>query len=362
MSNIVQLNVPPRLHDKEARLGALVATFAQHRRSEDDVFWLKENAEILNVFETSSISPGPEALSALGNFYEGVEARLAFFPQYYRFILSIALDLEDLGVPGTKAEALCAQVLDHQLPEAELSDLQRLEARRLVARRGFRASPQDAGLEDRLRAFIGRSATFAIPNKKAAYELTHVVFYLSGYGRRDPGLSADTITSLLYAGTIAFLDRNADLLSEVAIALRYCDVSIPQPWVEFLDASLGAMRVTGDADVRKPDDYHEYLVANWRVAALGGEAFAAPLYPGAMRFDRMRRGASPLREISECLFLLGANRSSDWTHMQTVVGDLLTPAAQSALRAAAAAVPHHFDAFFAGFSRAEGRGPQMVPQ
>ncbi|QFS83138.1 hypothetical protein FIU97_09895 [Roseivivax sp. THAF40] len=355
MSNVVKLNVPARMIDDEARYGALVANFARHRRAEDDVFWLKENAEVLNVFESTGIAPGQEALEALSGFYDTVASRLAFFPQYYRFILSIALDLEDLGLPGQTAEALCAQVSDEGLPEAELSDLQRLEARRLLARRGIVALPRDGGLETRLRDFAARSNTFAIPNKKAAYELTHIVFYLSEYGRRDPRLSEEAVTSLLFAGTIAFLDKNSDLLSEVAIALHYADVQIPQPWVEFLDAALVAMRVTGHADLHRPDDYHEYLVANWRSATLGGAGFAGPIYSGAMRFEAAPRRASPLRELSECLFLLGANRGGDWLQMRAVVADLLTPEARGMLEAAATAVPEHFEAFFARFARAEGR-------
>ena len=355
MSNVVHLNVPPRLLDKDARLGALLATFAQHRRAEDDVFWLKENAEILNVLEVTGAAPGAEALSALGVFYETVESRLAFFPQYYRFILSMALDLEDLGLPGTKGEALCHQARKAGYAEAELSDLQRMEARRLMARRGIRALPQDGGLEDRLRGFADRSATFAVPNKKAAYELTHIVFYLSDYGRRDPGISDAAVTSLIYAGTIAFLDKNADLLSEVAIALSYSGVSVPQPWAEWLAISLGAMRVTGDADLRKPDDYHEYLVANWCAASLGHAPFEGPIYSGPMRFDRMRGGASPLREISEALFLLGANRAAEWSDMRSRVPALLSDAGLDALEAAAAATPCHFEGFFAHFARAEGR-------
>ncbi len=355
MSNVVQLNVPSRLTDDEARHGALVAAFARHRRSEDDVFWMKENAELLNVFESTGLTPEPAALAPLAEFYDSVAARLDFFPQYYRFILSIALDLEDLGWRGDKAEALCAQVAAEGLPEAELSDLQRLEARRLLARRGIVALPRDGGLEERLRDFAARARTFAIPNKKAAYELTHIVFYLSEYGRRDPRLTQAMVDSLLFAGTIAFLDQNSDLLSEVAIALHYGGIQAPQPWVEFLDARLAGMRVTGQSDLNGPDDYHEYLVANWRHVAMGGARFAGPIYAGAMRFDAAPRRASPLREVSECLFLMGANRAGDWAQMRAAVTDLMTPDASCMMTAAAEAIPDQFETFFHHFARAEGR-------
>jgi hypothetical protein len=61
-----------------------------------------------------------------------------------------------------------------------------MEAQRLMARRDMAPKGEDATLEDRARYFMGRSDTFALPNKKAAYELTHLVFYLSEYGRCDP--------------------------------------------------------------------------------------------------------------------------------------------------------------------------------
>ena len=102
MTNIVRLNTPFRQYSTAARQAALLATFAQHRRFGDDVFWLKENAEALNVLECTGAELGAEALSVHGGFYEGIEKRMGFFPQYYRFLLSMCLDLEDLGVPGAK--------------------------------------------------------------------------------------------------------------------------------------------------------------------------------------------------------------------------------------------------------------------
>jgi len=146
----------------------------------------------------------PEALSHYADFYAEIPSRLQFFPQYYRFLLSICLDLEDLGMPGTHGAAQC-QILDRQgVAETELSDLQRAEARRLLARRNITAGWSSAPLEDRLHAFMARSATFSMPNKKAAYELTHIVFYLSEYGARPLELAPEAISSLIYCGLQAF--------------------------------------------------------------------------------------------------------------------------------------------------------------
>ena len=60
MSNVVTLNVPAPAKP-EARYGALVDCFASHRRFADDVFWLKENAEVLNILEcTGAVLPAAD--------------------------------------------------------------------------------------------------------------------------------------------------------------------------------------------------------------------------------------------------------------------------------------------------------------
>ena len=173
----------------------------------------------------------------------------------YRFLLSICLDLEDLGLPGDKGEALAHWVDTQELPEAELSDLQRAEARRLLARRGVRALDWDVGLEDRLRRFVNRSETFAMPNKKAAYELTHIVFYLSEYGRRDPNLDQAAITSLEYAGILAYLDQNADLLAEICVALRYTGQTPSPIWEDWLEREVHRFKIATGPQADPQDDY-----------------------------------------------------------------------------------------------------------
>ena len=99
------------------------------------------------------------------------------FPQYYWFILSLALDLEALGLGQGKSAKLCQWVVDHNLISAKLSDLQRAQAVHLLKRRLGLAQQDDPALVDRLHGFIDQSETFSISNKKAAYELTHIVFF-----------------------------------------------------------------------------------------------------------------------------------------------------------------------------------------
>lgn len=350
MTNIIRLNTPFRQHSTAARQAALLTTFAQHRRFGDDVFWLKENAEALNVLECTDAELDAEALSVHGAFYEDIEKRMGFFPQYYRFLLSICLDLEDLGVPGGKGARLANWVATQDLVEAEISDLQRAEARRLCLRRGVDPLRGDVGLDDRLRLFAGRSNTFAMPNKKAAYELTHIVFYLSEYGRHDPKLDEAFIESLNFAGTLAFLDLNVDLLSEICIALRFAGQKPSDIWENWLVSQAQGFVVQEDPDGPVQDDYHQYLMVNWfmKVADKGG--FAANIPAGRVTFHQPRPAALPLHELSECVYEMGDARSDDWQAMRGAVSDRLSEEAHTVLTAAEAA-NDRFDAFFAGFAR-----------
>ena len=53
MGNVVPLDVPFRQNSMAARQAAMLGRFAQERRRDGDVFWLKENAEALNVLEST---------------------------------------------------------------------------------------------------------------------------------------------------------------------------------------------------------------------------------------------------------------------------------------------------------------------
>jgi len=357
MTNVIHLNAPVQRLAPDVRTANLVAGFARHRRFGDDVFWLKENAELLNILECTGLTLGADALAPHQGFYDQIEQRLGFFPQYYRFLVSICLDLEDLGLAGSKGEALCSWIAREGLAEAELSDLQRAEARRLLARRGV-AGGADDGLTERLHAFVDRFETFALPNKKAAYELTHILFYLSEYGRRDPQVSEQAITSLEYAGLLAYLDQNSDLLAEVCVALRYAGRTPSPIWEGWIarEVSRFDVRVEGQADHH--DDYHDYFVCNWLMALSGGEVFDHTAGDARMSFHRASHWPGPLRDISECLFQLGDARSDDWSVMRAQVEGALSDIGRDIL-AEAEASTDKFDSFFSTFSRTGLRGVSL---
>lgn len=349
MSNVIALNVRSVRQPRSQRLAAHAQLFVSDRRAEGDVFWLKENAEFLNIAEVTG-QPGDTLLAQYEVIYDRLADRLGEFPQYYRFFLSLCLDLEDLGMPGDKGAMLCQWAQDCDLPSAELSDLQRAEAERLLARRGI--GDPDPALRARLMHFIERSATFAIPNKKAAYELTHIVFYLSEYGRKDPSLSAEAIQSLHFAGLLAYLDQNHDLLAEICVALRYAGQTPSDIWER---AVLGALKNSGQEAVSYApafDDYHAYLVSSWLAGLTGDPVFPLLLDSGPHRIVLQTPQARPLRELSRALDDI---RNADWDSVRDQICERLDPQEVSVLTAAELSTPA-FDAFFEGFARASVPG------
>lgn len=349
MSNVIT-PTPPMRSTLATRQSRLIAGFADHRRLPDDVFWLKENAELLGILSTTGTDLGSDALTPFNTFYEHIEDRLRFFPQYYRFLISVCLDLEDLGLTGDTGTALCAWAAQEGLAEAELSDLQRAEARRLLARRGA-GSLQDAALDARLHHFIDRSDTFTMPNKKAAYELTHIVFYLSEYGKCDPQVSAQAVLSLEFAGLLAYLDQNMDLLAEVCAALRFAGHTPSPIWEVAVISAHEACVIVADPDSDLNDYYHEYLVTGWAAQVADVQAFAADVPIGPLRFARPSVPVGALGIMSERIFEMGQTRSGDWHHMRGHVVPYLGPDEHNVL-ASAEQSSEHFEAFFEGFARA----------
>ena len=349
--NVVALNARQARQPLDKRLVQHARLFRQERRRETDVFWLKENAEFLNILEaTQPAGTASRVIDTYRDVYDDLPNRLGAFPQYYRFLLSIALDLEDLGLDGDHGARMCHWAALMDLPSAELSDLQRAEARRLLARRG--AATQDPALTERLHAFTSRSATFAIPNRKAAYELTHIVFYLSEYGRVDPNLCEKTALSLIYAGLLAYLDQDLDLLAEICIALRYAGHAPAPVWERAVTRGLRAMHAVPETAAEGGnaghDAYHTYLVGTW-MAALEGQAVMPLVLPdGPVRIDQDAPAGRPLPHISMALQDLS---SGSWRAAKADILDALSSEDADVLIEAEASTPH-FDTFFELLARA----------
>jgi hypothetical protein len=356
-------------------LSHLIEAVSCHRHAQEDVYWLKENAELLNVLECTKEASGAgvavggrdldgialAVLAPLRAFYAGADRHLCFFRQYYRFVLSICMDLEDLGLVRSgvgsgsvgsagKGEALARWVIEQGLPSHELSDLQRAEARRLLARRGLVAD--FPGLDERLHAFVDESAQFAVPNRKAAYELTHIVFYLSDYGRRSPGLSPAAVQSLTHVGLLAFLDQDADLLSEICISLRYCGQTPSAIWEDWLARHHQGFTLMEAGRAAAPplhrDDYHMFLVSSWHQALYAGSCFYDRIPSAALRFQRPAE-QGVLHHLSQAVFQAGS-QAGDWQALRPLISAGLSESAYELLCAAERSSVG-FETFFEAFAR-----------
>ena len=329
-------------------ISGLLEAFGSFRKDRLDVLWLKENAELLSVLETSGCKTSCAALEPLLPFYEGSLRHLNFFRQYYRFILSICLDLEDLGLPGERAEAMASWIVDQDIARGELSDLQRGEARRLLARRGVELRGVE-GLDDRLRGFMRQSACFGVPNRKAAYELTHVVFYLTEYGRAPIRLESEERRSLLFAGLVAFLDQDADLLAEICIALTFCDEVPPRDWCSWLSQQVGSFTLRLAQGRVGNDDYHPYLMCNWFQLLVGRGGFSDADCKGSVVIEGQTRPGA-LRGVSMALYTLLDHAPGTWARMRRPLMQSLSSEDVDILCRAESSTSV-FEPFFETFSR-----------
>ena len=348
MSNIVHLKFPKNAPVPKDGIPQLLAGFSQHRRTPEDVFWLKENAEILNILESTGTPVSKASLAPYQGFLAELSEKSRFYPQYYRFFLSIALDLFSLGVSGGDVSELSNRVKQLKVADLELSDLQRAEVRRLLLRTGIQLP--DNGLIDRLRAFAETPRHFVLPNKKAAYELTHIVFYLSEYGRQNPGLGAAARVSLIYVGLIAYLEQNADLLAETCIALRFMGHVPPTAWVDWLEQVRQDYVVS--PGYAGPDMYHEFLMVNWQAGTAGKTMFETATPNGPIQFHRPPVRDAPLRDMSQCLLDMAQRRSADWSRMRAPISNALSESARQVLEEAVQSTDL-FEVFFEGFARAD---------
>ena len=350
MSNVVQL----RRHGfgrVDPAVPALTGMFAARRRQQHDPFWLKENAELLQVLAASSVRDAD--LSPYEDFAINLTGELQFFPQYYRLYLSMAVDLRALGMRDAPVSEAADFIQSQRLPEIELSDTHRGEADLLLRRAGVDL-PADTARSDRLAQFAENAVAFCLPNRRAAYDLTHIVFHESDYGRRPTRPNAARRLSLIHAGLIAWLEDNMDLMAEIVIALRLQGEAVPKLWSDAVLHDAAEVEFHPGRDgARFDDDYHRYFVTNWASAVLGQPFFTASVPTEArLIHQRLPRGAA-LRELSMALLKMGSGRTSDWQRMRwRVWGKLSEPARQ---RIAAVETMPEFEGFFEGFARA-GKG------
>lgn len=322
------------------------------RHTQSNVLWLKENAELLGMISACGIPLPEDTLDGYRDIYSSIPDQLQLYPQYYRFWLSICLDLEDIGMAGDHGTYLCKWAHDAGLADAELSDLQRAEARRLLNRRNVGDAVDAGPLGARLRHFIDRSGTFALPNKKAAYELTHIIFYMTDYGRRAAQLAPEALTSLEYAGVLAYLDQDMDLLAEICTALEYAGVTPSAVWTEAVSVAHRSMMLHSQPGAPLNDGFHAYLVTGWALQADGQTGFAAAVPDGPLRIEADINPHSALRPMSAWLgdTTQQPRKRGDWGAVKLDILSRLDETKAAVLERAERSTPV-FAAFFERFAR-----------
>lgn len=344
-----------RVPEREGCVDNLVRCAVSCRRTAEDVHWLKENAELLRILICTNTPVSDQARSLYESFYRNAPSRMRFFPQYYRLILSLVRDLASVGYPEHIKIELQGFVRQRGFARGELSDLQRLEALYLLDESAD-AVERDIDLVRRVRSFAENAAFFAVPNRKAAFELTHLVFYLGGYGEHKPDWFTRLTPSLHNAGLIALLDRDIDLLAEVIVALSYCGEEPPLYWQQTVESAGRRIECVPVASARLDQDvYHEVLTAGWAGAECGGVFRSPEMSEGDALFVRTAptRSNSPLRELSIALWREGDSRSGNWIDFMQRGVMQLSDASRSALHAAHCS-SEAFPAFFSHFARSVG--------
>ena len=258
-----------------------VEAFAVKRNPDMSFPFLKENGELLSIALNLGFLIDPRAVNLYRDFYENAYTLISCYPQYYRFILPMVLDLEAAGMAGEQGRKITEFVRQKDLLSFDTSDVRRLEAISILKRTTSLLEDENAiylSILERVDSLIANPDWYTKFNKPLFYDLTHIIFYLTDYGRTDLPLAGDPTPSLMNIGLLALLDNDADLLSEVCLCLGYLKRSIPDYWDTFLTAYMEDIKVSFEgtvASVLNPtvDEYHLYLVCNGYMAAQNRRAF-----------------------------------------------------------------------------------------
>lgn len=228
---------------------------------------LKRTAEFLSFFRECDLL-SKEHCRMLRNAFGFLNGRILnlvrAYPHLYRLFLAIGHDLEILTGSMDSLDDAFRFVVQADLHTKEISDLGQLEATHLLSSRGYAAGFPPAFYE-RCRRYLDPSR-YEYIDRTAAYLFTHVVFYLTDFGRRS--LDNELENALLSCnniGAYAYINDDLDLLSEVCLCLHFLQAAIPETWVTYIQSQQAHFSMgTGTAQT-DPDnmDYHRFIVSNW---------------------------------------------------------------------------------------------------
>lgn len=297
----------------------MVVSFSRRRHDSLNFPYLKENGELLMIVNTSGYKIDEISLESYRIFYERAKKFCEFFPQYYRFILGITMELEDLGMRGSVGEELCDLAVSQKYFQFETSDLRRMEILNLLRRRNYDSKLRETyggqGLEDRVFEFMCNPKCFVKFNRPFFYEMTHYIFYLTQFGKKLVNLPSSIFEGLDNIGNLALLDNDIDLLSEICLCFHFCKRKPPLFWEQYIQAATDNFAISFEEEeypdpLKLTDDYHNYLTINWLQAYTGKPAFTHKFTGSTPYFYKPQRGRSALSEISSALYTLSFHGGS----------------------------------------------------
>lgn len=287
----------------------VVRAFAAKRSKGLSLSFLKENGEFLSIALSSGLSIGHKSLALYDNLHDKIDKLCELYPPFFRFFLAIALDLEDLGMPGNKGTELIDFVLKNDLYAYETSDTRRMEIINLLARRGRSPSFETdsrASLDKRVTGFMERPERFIKFNRPLFYELTHLIFFSTNFGKTKISHTEKLFESLKHIGMLAYLDGDHDLLSEVCLCFIFLGEDAPKIWEEYCRNGQDMMTIKFHTDSKfsgasPADDYHIYLVSNWLMAHIKAPVFTEIYQDAVPEFVQNVEKKSTLSKIFKSL-------------------------------------------------------------
>lgn len=284
-----------------------VEAFAVTRNPSLSFPFLKENGELLSIAVSAGFLIEPRALNLYKGFYDKAYMLTAYYPQYYRFTLAMALDLEACGMEGSQGQKIADYVLENNLVTFDTSDVRRLETLSLLVKTHERCETQNElyeGILKRVDNFFKTPEWFMKFNKPLFYDLTHIIYFITDYGKTALPTRSDPLPCLHNVGLLALLDNDADLLSEVCLCLRYLGQAVPPYWDDYLTGALQEIGVTFDGNIASAlnptvDEYHLYLVSNAYMAVRENIAFKDRFKSRAPSFKLKDSPPSILEKLSD---------------------------------------------------------------
>ena len=283
--------------------------FAVTRHEGLSLSFLKENGELLSIALSCGLTVSEQTLELYSELYDKIDKLCELYRPFFRFFLAIALDLEDLGMPGNKGEKLIDYVHKSDLYAYDTSDTRRLEIINLLNRRGrkpqFKTDTHEA-LLNRVTGFLQQPEKFIKFNRPLFYEYTHLVFFVTDYGKKQFNHDDRIFKSLNQIGMLAYLDNDTDLLAEVCLCFTFLGRPAPQMWVEECSTGLKTMDISfkphNALEIVPPaDDYHIYFVMSWLMGVLDKDVFQEIYSQGVPIFTQHKPQKSTLSKIFQVL-------------------------------------------------------------